>query len=286
MALTELQLHGTPALALQATDGARVVVTLHGGHVVSWLPAGGHGEQLYLSPRSGFADGQAIRGGVPLVFPQFSDRGPLPRHGFVRNRAWRLLRASDDGASGATVVLALTDDAATRAIWPHAFALELRLRLSGQTLEIGLQCTNTGSVPWQCMAALHTYLRVTDSTQAQVSGLAGRAYWDAVDARDRMQHDATLRFAGEIDRVYAGVDDGVVLHDAAVGAGRSVQVAHSGFRDIVTWNPGPRRCAALDDMPPQGYRQMVCIESARIAQPVVLGPGQAWTGLQRLILQA
>ncbi|MCB2000494.1 MAG: D-hexose-6-phosphate mutarotase, partial [Rhodoferax sp.] len=92
MALTEREFHGTPALALQAADGARVLVTLHGGHVVSWVPAGGHGEQLYLSPRSGFGQRQAIRGGVPVVFPQFSDRGPLPRHGFVRNRAWQLLR--------------------------------------------------------------------------------------------------------------------------------------------------------------------------------------------------
>lgn len=285
MTLTEFPFHGTPALALQSHDGARAVVTLHGAHVVSWQPAGGHGEQLYLSPRSGFAAGQAIRGGVPVVFPQFSDRGPLPRHGFARNRDWQLHSSGALADGGANVVLRLVDDAQTRAVWPHAFGLELQLRLAGQTLAVGLRCTNTDTLPWQCMAALHTYLRVHDSARARVSGLAGRRYWDAVDAQDRTQHASDLRFPGEIDRVYAGVNDALVLHDSADGIGRSLQVAHSGFADVVVWNPGAQRCASLPDMPPDGYRAMVCIESARIAQPVTLAPGQAWTGLQRLTLR-
>jgi len=285
MALTELLFHGTPALALLAPDGARAMFSRYGGHVLSWQPAGGHGEQLYLSPRSGFDAGQAIRGGVPVVFPQFSERGPLPRHGFVRTRSWQGHVAHSDSADGsATAVLGLIDDAYTRAIWPHGFALALQLRVAGQTLEIGLQCTNTDAQPWQFMAALHTYLQVSDCTQAQVSGLAGRSYWDAVDAQQQTQHDALLRFGAEVDRVYAGVDGAVVLQETGVGGGRSVQVTHSGFTDIVIWNPGPQRCATLADMPPDGYRAMVCIESGRIVQPVTLAPGQTWTGVQRLRL--
>ena len=285
MALTELLLHGTPALVLQGLDGARAVVTLHGGHVVSWQPAGGHGEQLYLSPRSGFGAGHAIRGGVPVVFPQFSDRGLLPRHGFARNRAWQLQAGSDLPDGGATAVLRLSDDAQTRALWPYAFALELQLRLVDQSLEIALQCSNTGTVAWQCMAALHTYLRVNDSAQAQVSGLAGRRYWDAVDAQGKTQTEAALQFPGEVDRVYAGIDDAVVLQDLGAPVRRSVQVTQRGFADIVVWNPGPQRCAALPDMPSDGFSAMVCIESARIAQPVTLAPAQAWTGRQRLCLR-
>ena len=282
MALTEREFHGTPALALQAADGARVLVTLHGGHVVSWVPAGGHGEQLYLSPRSGFGQRQAIRGGVPVVFPQFSDRGPLPRHGFVRNRAWQLLRSGDDADGAATAVLGLVDDTETRAIWPQAFALELQLRVSGSQLDMTLQVTNTGTVPWHCAAALHTYLQVPDSAQARIGGLAGRPYHDAVDGQARTQHEPWLRLPGEVDRVYAGVDGMLELSADGDGAANRLQVAHAGFADVVVWNPGPARCAALPDMPPDGYRHMVCIESARIVQPVVLVPGQSWSGTQQL----
>lgn len=286
MALTERMPHGTPVLALQAADGASAIVASHGAHVLSWIPAGWHGEQLYLSPRSGFADGQAIRGGVPVVFPQFSDRGPLPRHGFVRNRAWQLLREGLDADGAATAVLGLGDDERTRAIWPHAFALELRLRLMGLALEIGLHCTNTGPVPWSFAAALHTYLRVPDSASVRIAGLAGRGYHDAVDHVDRHQQDEWLALPGEVDRVYPGVDGALGLHRQADGAAPVVRVRHTGFADTVVWNPGPARCAALPDMPADGYRAMVCIESARIMEPVRLASAQSWLGVQRLQLLA
>ncbi|MEO7939914.1 MAG: D-hexose-6-phosphate mutarotase, partial [Burkholderiaceae bacterium] len=224
--------------------------------------------------------------GVPVVFPQFSDRGALPRHGLARTRAWQLRSDSDLADGGASVVLGLACDAQSRALWPYAFELELQVRLYAQTLEITLQCTNTDTQPWPFMAALHTYLQVDDCTQAQISGLAGRSYWDALDAQDKTQDAAMLGFPGEVDRVYAGVADALTLHDHADGAGRSVEVTHSGFADVVVWNPGPQRCATLSDMPPDGYRAMVCIESARIAQPVTLAPAQVWAGMQRLRLLA
>jgi hypothetical protein len=91
---------GLPVVRLLAPDGASATVALHGGHVLSWVPAGGR-ECLYLSPRSGYAPGQAIRGGVPVIFPQFSDRGPLKRHGFARVVPWQLTQQStaDDAAT-------------------------------------------------------------------------------------------------------------------------------------------------------------------------------------------
>jgi len=269
---------------LQAADGASALIALHGGQVLSWQPAGGPGEQLYLSPRSGFGGARAIRGGVPVVFPQFSDRGPLPKHGFARTSAWRLHAAREDADGGARAELRLADDAQTRALWPHAFTLALEVRVCGRLLDVALTCRNTGERPWQCTAALHTYLRVHDSTQAQLAGLGARPYFDAVLACDAVQHEALLRFPGEVDRVYAGVDAPLLLHDVGAAEPRSVQVEQRGFADVVVWNPGAQRCAALPDMPADGYRNMVCIEAARIAQPIVLAVGQAWTGAQRLSL--
>ena len=54
------QVEGLPALELRSADGSSAVVLLQGAQVVSWLTPDGK-EQLYLSPKSSFATGQAIR---------------------------------------------------------------------------------------------------------------------------------------------------------------------------------------------------------------------------------
>ena len=76
---------GQPAMWLRAPDGAEVTVLLHGGQIVSWIPAGDQ-ERLYLSPQAVAGPGQAVRGGIPVCFPQFAKRGPLGQHGFSRQQ--------------------------------------------------------------------------------------------------------------------------------------------------------------------------------------------------------
>ena len=53
--------------------------------------------------------------------------------------------------------------------------------------------------------------------------------------------------------------------------------------NLIAWNPGPEKCAALKDMLPDGYLQFVCIEAALIETPVMLTTGESWLGTQRLI---
>jgi glucose-6-phosphate 1-epimerase len=114
--------NGHPAVALRASDGARATILLHGGHLVSWIPAGGD-EQLYVSPTSQYGEGQAVRGGVPVIFPQFSNRGTLPRHGLLRTRGWELGETVSHGGH-AQAVLRFTANDDTRALWPHYFEAE------------------------------------------------------------------------------------------------------------------------------------------------------------------
>ena len=72
----ELLFAGLPATELQLPCGDRLVVAHHGAHVLSWV-AGGR-ERLYLSPQSVMDGHAAIRGGIPVCFPQFNQRGDLP----------------------------------------------------------------------------------------------------------------------------------------------------------------------------------------------------------------
>ena len=149
-----IEFAGQPAVALQSPDGARATVLLHGAHLVSWIPAGGE-EQLYLSPTSRYGAGQSVRGGVPVIFPQFAARGPLPRHGLVRTRAWELEEAIVRGRH-AQAVLRLRADDETRRHWPHAFEAEITVSVAGRQVDIELAVTNTGETAFEFTAALHT----------------------------------------------------------------------------------------------------------------------------------
>ena len=270
-----------PVVSLRAPDGACATVALHGGHVLSWVPAGGS-EMLYLSPRSGFAPGQAIRGGVPVIFPQFSDRGPLKRHGFARVLPWQVA-GQETGVDNASAVLRLAHGPQTQAFWPHAFVLELSVRVGGVGLSLALNCRNSGPGAFAFQAALHSYFRVHDLQRCRLSGLQGLVYHDALDHQDKPQVGDVAWGAGDLDRVYTRVPGWLELSDPGSSAGDTrLRIGQDGFEDVVVWNPGADKCAALADMPAGGWRHMACVEAARISRPITLLPGEQWQGAQTL----
>ena len=273
--LTEFR--GQPAVALEAPDGARAVVLLHGAQVVSWQPAGG-GERLFLSERSRFGEGASVRGGMPVIFPQFNERGPLPRHGFVRTRRWQLAR-SEVGADDALAVLQLTDDPATRAIWPHAFGLELTVCVRGERLDVELAVSNTGEAAFDFMAALHTYLRVAEAETASLGGLHGCRYEDFTTGTMRVDEQDAVRVGAEIDRIYHGVSTPLLLREPQ----RSLRIASANFPDVVVWNPWQDKAAVMADLQATDFRRFLCVEAALIEQPARLAAGEHWWGRQTLI---
>jgi glucose-6-phosphate 1-epimerase len=263
-------------VVLRNATGDEARFSLHGAQLLSWIPAG-VGEQVYLSPLTPPAPGKAARGGTPVCFPQFSDRGPLPKHGFVRTSLWELVAPPSSGTAVAEARFQV-DSAAAR--WEHAFCLVLVARLGPGWLELELQAANTGRAAYDFTAALHTYLAV-DVQAARLHGLQGREYEDNLAGRRREREQApALAVTGEIDRVYLQVPPALRL-EAGASERRVVQ---QGFTDAVVWNPGPGKAAQLGDMPPQDWLRMLCIEAAVIGQPVHLPPGKTWRGLQRLEL--
>jgi glucose-6-phosphate 1-epimerase len=266
-----------PKVTLTAADGAKAEIYLYGAQVTSWCPANNE-EQLFLSERAEFCHGTAIRGGIPVCFPQFADEGPLLKHGFARISVWKLLRTKQLGDL-AQAVLQLEDSEASRVIWPHAFRATLTVTVGGPSLRLEFSVENTGATPLTFTAALHSYLRVADITTTVVEDLAGSCYRDAVtQVRKNNQINSALRFTGEVDRIYSQVTGPVRVRTPE----QDITVTSSGFDDVVLWNPGLTRCAALADMEPTGYQRMVCVEAAAITSPPVVHPGVVWYGTQEL----
>lgn len=266
---------GVPATELQLPCGDRVVVAHHGAHVLSWVARGR--ERLYLSPL-GVMDGlAAIRGGIPVCFPQFNQRGDLPKHGFVRNLPWQV-NAPHLQTDGAHLALSLSDSASTRPWWNQAFEARLLIELTPGALQVELAVRNTDTKSLQFTGALHTYFAVSDVAQARLLGLGGRAEWDAV--ADRHGTGAPeLRFVGEFDRVYSAAPQGCQLQDGphALAIEQDMDWAQT-----VVWNPGADQCAQLKDMPADGWRHMLCVEAAQVYEPIRIEAGGFWQGAQRL----
>jgi glucose-6-phosphate 1-epimerase len=224
-------------------------------------------------------DGQAaIRGGVPVCFPQFNQRGPLadrlPKHGFARNVAWQA-DAPELDAEQARLTLRLSDNAQTRAWWPQAFALALHIDLSPGALQLTLDVHNTDDQPLAFSGALHTYLAVPDVTLATLHGLGGQSEWDSLTHTPAQAAD-TIRCVAEFDRVYEAAPEPLTLNQA-LHISQSPSWAHT-----VVWNPAQDLCKRLTDMPDEGWRHMMCVEAAQVFTPITLPAGGRWTGWQRL----
>jgi glucose-6-phosphate 1-epimerase len=273
---------GQPALRLRTPGGAQATVSLHGGQVLSWTTPAGD-EQLYLSPQAVAGPGLAIRGGVPVIFPQFELMGPdrsLPRHGLARTRLWQL-ESQNEGGEHAQATLVLRDDEVTRALWPHCFMLEMTVAVSAERLDLELYAENTGDTSWPFSAALHTYLAVSELTQVRLQGLEGCHFLDRVNGDEITEDNPEKRFHGEIDRIYAQANH-LLLRDGP----RRMLIETADMPDVVLWNPGAEKCASLKDMPEDGWQRMLCVEAARINKPITLRPGESWSGRQSLVLQA
>jgi len=277
MSVQALDFRGQPAVRLSLSGGDTCTVALHGGQVLSWCTGDG-AERLYLSPNARFDGHGAIRGGVPICWPQFNQRGSLQKHGFARNMAWQLEDSQAEWRK-CTAELGLQASDATRAIWPHAFRLRLAVTLAPRSLRVALTVRNTGSGPWSFTAALHTYLRVEDATRARIEGLQGANRWDAVHDDRHVELAPSLGFGEEFDSVYAAPARPLRL----VQPSGILQIAQSAScTETVVWNPGPALSARLEDLPDEGWRHMLCVEAARIDEPVLLAAGSEWQGWQQL----
>ena len=252
--IEHIEFHGQPALRLATASGARAVVALQGAQVLSWTPPGGE-ERLYLSPQAVFDGRTAVRGGIPVCFPQFADLGPLPAHGFARNRRWTLA-TERSGKDFALVGLQLADDEDSRALWPHAFTAELSILIEDSRLDLELEIANTGDEAFEFTAALHTYLAVREVEESRIEGLHGFSYRDKT-AANRVQRDSgdALVIEAETDRVYHEVSRPLLLREYDRSLGINAD----------------------------GFRRMLCIEAAAARQPVQVQPGESWWGRQTLV---
>jgi glucose-6-phosphate 1-epimerase len=270
---------GFPIVRITSPD-AHAEVSLYGAQVLSWRPHGQE-EVLFLSEKSHFESGKAIRGGIPVCFPWFRNRprakadDPIsPSHGFVRTREWRLdsLRADDDG-SVALVCVTSSDDS-TRSLWPHDFLIAYRIRIAS-TLRLEISVMNRGTSPLRFEEALHTYFRIGDIHQARVFGLDATTFLDNTAGNESRRQDGPLALARPTDNAYAAERPAEIL-DPVLHRRLRTEKLHSST--TIVWNPWQQGAAALSDLGDDEWQQMLCVEAGNILSSAVsLAPGEEHT---------
>ena len=124
--------------------------------------------------------------------------------------------------------------------------------------------------------ALHTYFQVGDVAEVELLGLDGCAYLDKTEAFARKQQQGAVRFAAETDRVYVDTAAQCIIHDPLLQ--RRIRIAKQGSASTVVWTPWAQKAAALGDFTAQGWRNMLCVESANAADnALTLAPGATHT---------
>jgi glucose-6-phosphate 1-epimerase len=260
--------------AVIPTPVADAELYLQGAHLARWMPRGQR-PVLFVSPKSLFETGKAIRGGAPIIFPWFgsrSDGRPGPAHGFARTSEWAVEGAREGEGGRVEVTLVLNSSAATRELFDGDFRLRFRVTV-GTELEMELETFNGSKVPFKFEEALHTYLAVGDVRQVSVVGLENTTYIDKTDRFKRKKLDSEpIRIGKETDQVHLSTQAACTVWDPVWN--RRIIIEKSGSNSTVIWNPWIEKSKGMSDMAPDGWSQMVCVETANAADnAILLAPG-------------
>lgn len=244
-------------------------ISLHGGQVLAYRPAAAGRDLLFESTRAWFEPGRATKAGIPICWPWFG-RDPQGRtiHGFVGERRWTLLGTANLPSGAARVRLGISDDAETRAIWPHRFDLAVEATV-GETLSVELIARNTGSQPYRVTQGLHSYFRVGDVRRTRLLGLEGCRYIDkSVGGDDAIRVQAgPVLVDREVNRIYERVPPDLVLEDPTLG--RRIRIASRHSSTCVVWNPWIETARAMEDLGDLDYLDFLCVETVNAASEVI-----------------
>jgi len=253
------------------TPWSAAEIYLQGAHVATYQRKT-EPSMLFLSEESRFDNGQAIRGGVPVILPWFGAREGQPSHGFARTENWDLKETGQTDDGGAWVRLELPANSKASE-WQPPFRSEYTVTV-GRTLKLELTVINASNdrelVVENC---LHSYFNVGDIGAVTIEGLSGVDYLDKVQnfARKTESRDA-ITIASEVDSVYLDAIGGVQIRDASLK--RLIRVNKTGSRSTVVWNPWTAKAKALTDFGDEEYLKMVCVESGNVGlNKLVIPPG-------------
>ena len=250
----ELDQHGMER-ALIRTKAAHAIIYLNGAHIAHFQPMGER-PLLFLSSKSNFTPGKAIRGGIPIIYPWFGakqDDPSAPMHGFARTSLWEV-ETTDLDSNSAELVFSLD-------------SLRYHVRIS-DSLELTLEVRNSSATPLLFEEALHSYFSVSDAREVGIHGLSNQTFIDKTDGMKRkISRPTALKLTAETDRVYLHSTTLCQIEDPEWN--RKIRIEKSGSFTTVLWNPWNEKSSKMSDLSQDDWLNFICIETANAADNAI-----------------
>ncbi|QPK62322.1 D-hexose-6-phosphate mutarotase [Methylomonas sp. LL1] len=268
---------GLPMIKID-NGSARALISVYGAQVLSYQRLDQNEDMLFLSQQSEYAEGKAIRGGIPVCWPWF---GPDPKglqrpnHGFVRNHFWQLAKTEAISEAETKVSLLFNESFKKENTWRQAFMLMLEISV-GPSLQLKLTTYNTGDKPFSITQAFHSYFRIGHIKRVKVLGLEDCEYFDKLDHGTQKSQNGAITVTREVDRVYTNALKDLIIVDSVFK--RRIRVSSPDTSTAVVWNPWAKTIKKMPDLAPIAYQQFICVEVGNIAFDLIqIQPGSQYS---------
>lgn len=273
-------------------SGAEAKVNPFGATLTSYKTENGR-EIIFVSSLAKRDGSKAIRGGIPLVFPQFGQPDKeMPQHGFLRCNLWKSKDNYEDetGAACCDFSLSLKDVVKARG---GKWSVEnteidcevvLTVKVTAFTIRTILNIQNTGSVNFDFQTLFHTYYTVEggqalNKSLCNVKGLIGYSVEDKVTGDKYIQADNDIIVDREVDRIFFNSSKPDL--DLVLSTGSNIKIQANALVDevktnvsVVVWNPFIEKSKKLSDFDDEEYHSMICVEPGLLHDVPTLEPAK------------
>lgn len=257
-------------------------IDLKGATVTSWKV--NDRELIFVSSEAQREGNKAIRGGIPIVFPQFgkvdepNPASKLPQHGFARILRWTHCSSKFTQSDELTSTTFILNDQDLKIqlpdlheIWSYTFNLTYEVSVGASFLSTSMSVTTADHIlKLPITPLLHSYFAVEDISESWITGLKSKEYIDKVEPStgNKVEDNEKVIITSEFDRVYIGAahNNSVCLHSGS-STGYYIQFESTNLEDIVVWNPWIAKAQSMADMGDSDYKKFVCVELGKVQEP-------------------
>lgn len=190
----------------------------------------------------------------------------LPDHGYARISPWVVAATELTNDGAIRIRLAMQDTDMSLAHFPRSIRLSVQITVAKE-LTVALTTENGSNQDVVLTEGLHTYFKVGDISAIQVLGLEGAQYLDLTRGNTLSRQEGPIRFDGELGRIFTNSTATCVIEDPSLA--RRITTQKKGSLSTAVWNPWAQTSAKMADLGEDGWRDMVCVESANALENLV-----------------